>query len=711
MKASLSPRRVFPEISCKAARRWGRWLPPLLFAAVLPMARAADTDGAALPFRLAGQALRLGQEREAVARLAQSIRLQPENNPATAALLFWLTFRDQPLPLYVSEWESSWLPGDWKAYWPEFSLDGRFLYWGGGVFEVSGDTLVRRNKNAGPDVPSWNEPESIPARVASAAERGVFLGKALPDFATDTRETALASADQSLAMLLPEAWLGDGTFPRYSRYSVRFPNTLACAFPPDRPDRLATLEWSPQAPSYQGGRLRYWDIRPSAPRAAATAEAPHHGLYLPEHLRYSAGIGQVFQAPSGARRCLLGHHPDGLSLAAPDDNWRILWTAPRISDSRNRHGYRQFVANDSLLLWWEASRFRSDEASAHDRLLVDVETGEIIERIPADEHSFRPYAHGPWLMLFRGGLGGVLYDLRKRSAVLRSGVDAAGRPEWSPVMPVGEESRHWLLQRPGGTSLLDLETLEITDVAPLSEDGSHAPDGFAALHESAGLLALGNRWGDTRLYDLAEKRMLFEFPRQHGYYKDVFCHAWFHPDGSRLYLSIGNTESEENAELHVWDTRAGRFVWSNPEANLRHPRTDGAGDKHVLFSPGGFWMVGENALGAPVLFDAATGGAHFHVAGTNGAGFQDGMAEAFLRMGETRAPGWLAELAEWTSGVRITPDDLPEETGHAYDPGWLKARCERLAAAPRDDFHGWGRWFLGDRDRRDSWRPAAAETP
>ena len=711
VKTIESPRRLRSSSGKKPRNRRGLCLLPLLCAAALPVVRAADVAGASFSYRLAGQALRLGQEQEAVARLARSIRLQPENNPATTALLYWLTYRDHPLPLDVSEWDETWLPGDWRAFRPEFSADGRFLYWGGSVLEVKDDKLVPRDKSPGYGVPGWDMPESIDDRLADAAERGVFLGKALPAYATDTRETALASADQSVAMLLPEAWLGDATFPRYSRFSVRFPNTLAFAFPPDRSDRLATLELCPDVAPFNGGRLRYWDIRPSAPRPAPPAEEKPHGLYLPENMMYSAGIGQVFQTPSGARRCLLRLAQEGLSLAAPDDNWRILWTAPRIIDSRNRVGYRQLVADDSLLLWWEASRFRSDDASMHDRLLVDVENGEIIERIPADEHSFRPYAHGTWLMLDRGSLGGVLMDLRKRKVVLRSGVDAEGRPEWSPALLVGEERRHWLLRRPGGSALLDLDTLQIVGEVPLGEDGRHVPDDFAVFHESAGLLALGNRWGDTRLYDLASRQLRFEWPRRHGYYKDVFCHGWFHPDGSRLYLSIGNTESEENSLLHVWDTGGGHFVAANSDADLRHPSWKGSRQREVLFSPGGFWMVGENSDGAPALFDAATGGAHFHVVGTRGTGLADGMAEALLRMGEGRAPEWLADLAEWTCGVRIAQDDVAADTGTAYDPGWLKTCREQLAAAPAEDFSRWGRWFLGDRDRLESWRTVEVEQP
>jgi len=238
---------------------------------------------------------------------------------------------------------------------------------------------------------------------------------------------------------------------------------------------------------------------------------------------------------------------------------------------------------------------------------------------------------------------------------------------------------------------------------PLAEDGSHVADDFAAYHEGSGRLALGNRWGDTRLYLPAENRLLFEFPRRHAFYKDVSCHAWFHPDGSRLYLSIGNTESEQNRDLHVWDTVAGRFIAANSEANLRHPGWHERDERQVLFSPRGDWMLGEGFHGGPVLFDAATAGRRFQAVGTRGPGLHADMTRAILQMGEAKAPVWLAELAEWTSGIRITEDDVPADTGLAYDLDSMTSLRGKLLAAPQDDLIRWALWFLGDREKRTSW--------
>lgn len=696
----------------KSSRAWRRRLLPLFCLIALPAVRAADTAAEAnCQLRLAGQALRLGQEHEAVSRLAKSVRLQPENNPATTALLFLLTFRDHPLPLFTSGWADSWLPGDWLAYRPEFSHDGKLLYWGGATFDVRDDGLVPRDNKSAPGFSGFDDPVDLAGRLAKVAERGHFIGLAMPDFATDTKDHALSSADRSVAMILPEDWLGDGSFPRYQRYSARFPNTLAFAFPPDRSDRLATLELCGDVPPYHAGRLRLWDIRPSAPQAPPNVDEAPDAPYLPESLRYSASIERVFKTPSGRRRCLLNHGGDGTSIADPDDHWRILWTSPKLADPRNRAGYRLMLADDSALLWWEGSRFRSDEASTYDRVLVDVENGKAIETFPADEHPFRAIIHGPWLMLDRGGLGGVLYDARKRKVVMRSGIDGEGRPEWRPAGLVDPDHRYWLLRRPGDSALLDLETLEIAGRVPLAADGSHAPDDFAAYHPASGRLALGNHWGDTWLFAPAENRLIHEFPRRHAYHKDVSCHAWFHPDGGRLYLSIGNTESDENSDLHAWDTMAGRFIAAKGEANLRF-RASGEGEGTFLrFSPCGSWLLGENHRGAPILFDSATGGSLFHAVGTRGTGLDAEILQVVLRMAPTQAPAWLADLAEWTSGVRITDDDVPTDTGRAYDLDWLKSQRTALLAAPRDDFTRWGLWFLGDRDNRESWPAAQVAEP
>jgi hypothetical protein len=63
----------------------------------------------------------------------------------------------------------------------------------------------------------------------------------------------------------------------------------------------------------------------------------------------------------------------------------------------------------------------------------------------------------------------------------------------------------------------------------------------------------------------------------------------------------------------------------------------------------------------------------------------------------------LAELAEWTSGVRISADDVPVDTGLAYDLGSMTALRGSLMAGPQDDLTRWALWFLGDRDDRASW--------
>lgn len=703
----IQPREISQQPRMQSARWWAGFLLPLLSAAALSVVSAAEPE-ADFQLRLAGQALRQGHEHEAVSRLAHSIRLQPEQNPATTALLVLLTFRDHPLPLYTSEWTNIWLQGDWLSYRPEFSHDGKFLFWAESVLEVRGDTLAFPEKGTGPEFPGSDHAMEMTERLAKVAERGSFIGHAMPDFATNTKERALASADRSVAMILPEAWLGDSTFPLYSRYSVSFPHTLAFAFPPDRSDRLATLEHAAASPPYSGGRLRLWDIRPSAPQAPPQVEDAPHVFKLPDN---SVHIAQVFLTPGGKRRCLLEHRGGEISLADPDDDLRLLWTSPRPSDARNRVGYRSLLADGSALIWWEASRFRSDEASSHDRSLVDVENGDIIETFPADEHPFRVNSRGPWLMLDRGALGGVLYDSRKRKVVLRSGIDADGQPEWRPAGLVDPDRRYWLLRRAGDSALLDLETLEIAGRVPLAEDGSHAADDFAAYHEGSGRLALGNQWGDTRLYQPAENRLLFEYPRQHAFYKDVSCHAWFHPDGSRLYLSIGISESEENSELHVWDTVAGRFIAANSQANLHHPGWHERDGRGILFSHRGYWMLGENFLGAPILFDAATGGRQFHAVGTRSPSLNADMTRAVLQLGEAKAPAWLAELAEWTSGIRISEDDVPVDTGLAYDLGFLTSLRGKLLAAPQDEFTRWALWFLGDREERASWLKAEPMGP
>jgi hypothetical protein len=374
---------------------------------------------------LAGQALAHDDSRTALARLAHSVRMKPGNNPATAALVFMLAYQNYPWPLGSADVSPDLSNGQYGFYLA-FSKDGNTLFM---PYEKLDLATFKLEKEPQPrfDWPASDKPFSLAGFIAMLESKGRFMGKPVDDEAT-----TVASADGSRAMDWTRNHLTrNESFAPRDRLSAEFPGTLACAFHPTLPDRLATASFLPPAPGLPGVRVHYWDITPSAVPAVdeRTGAGGFTGgfTFLP---------GRSFVLRDGSLRTLARSAAGDLQLRSAGSESKLLWECPR-SEAPGDQTFTHLLSLDGSVLLVNEMRRHYNRESDETQYLVRTRDGKILETYQNEGSLNEAWNRGE-TMAFILGQTLHLYDTRKEQKTSSREIASKG------LMPVGPEGSLFL---------------------------------------------------------------------------------------------------------------------------------------------------------------------------------------------------------------------------------------------------------------------------
>lgn len=654
--------------------------------------------------QLAGQALARDDSRSALARLARSVRTNPRDNPATAALVFMLAYQNYPYPLGSSD-ASPDLDNGRFGFYLAFSKDGNTLFMPYrkidlGTFkqhEVEEPRFIR---------PASDKPLELTGFITELESQGRFMGKPVGD-----EPTTVASVDGSRAM----DWTGNHllrneAFSQRYRLSAEFPGTLACAFHPTLPNRMATASHLPPAPGVPSVRIHYWDITPSAvpPVDDRTGTGGSTG-------GFPTRFGRTFVLRDGSLRTLSRNPAGDLQLRSAGPESKLLWECPHYGSPGDQSFLHLLSQDHSVLLVCDIRRLSNGDDSGT-QFLVRTRDGGVLATYQNEGGLEQAWNRGE-TMAFILGQKLHQFDTRKqRELVIRETVPRN-------VTPVGPDGTLYVdvdrigddgvvfgggtpAQRRGFQEMRVYSSAENKVVATLRmrpDDPSGTPY-FALMNPAGTRLVTGDRLGNASVFSFPDGKPLFLLPVHHRERKDVGCDAYFHPSGRLLYLINYNTESDnwDCAGIDVWDMARGTHISEHAAAIECFPfsAVPQSQREPLVFSKTGKWMVasGNDSL---TLLDAATGGRVFTFQARPGGSQHDEVLDGVLALESGRAPAWLPDLAEVLAGREVAEEGFVRDTLDAYNPTRLNELRERIAkSGSRDFLHRWGIWFLTPPENR-----------
>jgi hypothetical protein len=653
---------------------------------------------------LAGQALAHDDSRTALARLAHSVRLKPANNPATAALVFMLAYQNYPWPLGSADVSPDLSNGQYGFYLA-FSKDGNTLFLPHGKLDLATFKLEEEPEPRF-DWPASDKPISLAGFIAMLESKGRFMGKPVGDEAT-----TVASADGSRAMDWTRNHLTrNEPFAPRDRLSAEFPGTLACAFHPTLPNRLATASFLPPAPGVPAVRIHYWDITPSA--VPAVDERTGAGSFTGG---FTSQPGRSFVLRDGSLRTLARSAAGDLQLRTVGTESKLLWECPRSQAPADQTFTHLLSLDGSVLLVNEMRRHpnRDDDETQY---LVRTRDGKVLETYQNGGRLAEAWNRGETMAFI---LGQTLhrYDTRKEQQISSREIASKGLtpvgPEGSLFIEVSKIGDDGVVHRAGTPAerrgfhemrVYSATDDKVTATLRMRDDDPSGTPYFAVINPAGNRLVTGDRLGNASVFSYPDGKPLFVLPIHHREFKDVGCDAYFHPSGRLLYLINYGTEADrwDNAGIDVWDMERGKHI-SEHQLSVECFPFSSAPQFHrkpLVFSQTGQWMVscGEDSL---TLLDSAAAGRIFSFQTRAGGSLNDEVLDAILALESRPAPDWLAELAELMAGRELAEEGFVRDTLDAFNTQRLMALRERIEKSGRDDFlHRWGLWFLNHQDNR-----------